>query len=103
MNLVIREVDTDSLRHLMGVAIDEHVFLQDGQTVTLDLEGAAAEGCAVEVNSQDETFVAPGLGGGDVVAVEVAIERAWLLGLELELEFEQFDFLLLLHQGEFSF
>ena len=60
----------------MGVAIDEHVFLQDGQTVTLDLEGAAAERCAVEVNSQDETFVAPGLGGGDVVAVEVAIDRA---------------------------
>ena len=71
---MIREVDTDSLRHLMSVAIDEHVFLQDGQTVTLDLEDAAAEGCAVEVDSQDETFVAPELGGGDVVAVEVAID-----------------------------
>ena len=32
-----------------------------------------------------------------------AIDRAWLLGLELELEFEQFEFLLLLHQSEFGF
>ena len=32
-----------------------------------------------------------------------AVERACLLGLELELEFEQFEFLLLLHQSEFGF
>lgn len=32
-----------------------------------------------------------------------AIDRAWLLGLELELEFQEFELLLLFHQGEFGF
>ena len=36
----------------------------------------AAEWCAVEIDSEDETFVAPELGGGDVVAVEVVIDGA---------------------------
>ena len=41
---------------------------------------------------------------GDVVdGCGCAIDLAWLLGLELELKFEQFDFLLLLDQSEFSF
>ena len=41
---------------------------------------------------------------GDVVdGCGCAVGRAWLLGLELELEFEQFEFLLLLHQSEFGF
>ena len=46
-----------------------------------------------------------GLGiAGDVVdGCGCAVSRAWLLGLELELKLEQFDFLLLLHQSQFSF
>ena len=41
---------------------------------------------------------------GDVVdGCGCAIDRACLLGLELKLKFEQFEFLLLLDQGEFGF
>ena len=75
-NLLKREVRSHGLRHLVGVTVNEDVFLQDSEPVALHLEDAAAKRRAVEVHAKHQPLTIRELGWGDVLSVEVEVNRS---------------------------
>ena len=60
----------------MGVAVDEDVFLEDSQSVALDLEDAAAKWRPVEINAKHQSLVLPIVRRSDVLPVEIGVNRS---------------------------
>ena len=54
---MVGEVAAHCRRHRFLITVDQDVLLQHRQPIPLDLEDAAAEGCAVEVHSELELLM----------------------------------------------